>query len=156
MFFNDESLDQLMEIAECTAHLPDPNTMTKSLFDAKADAIRKTLEATRFYRKQVIRNDLVHVIFTKKMKMIDEATTVAVLRQITEPPKPHYTGNGFTPSPNSVPEEEMIAWSFTSLRGPLIEPAYRRYLELFRMVFGVNPETAHGEELNAIALEVEE
>ena len=36
-----------------------------------------------------------------------------------------------------MPEEEMVIWSLASLKGPLIECAYKRYMDLFTRTFGM-------------------
>ena len=41
----------------------------------------------------------------------------------------------FISDPYLLPEEELICWSEASLRAPLNEPGYRRYMKLFRQVF---------------------
>ena len=47
---------------------------------------------------------------------------------------PHYDGAGFIPAAYSVPEEELICWSETSLKGPLTAEGFQRYMELFKQV----------------------
>ena len=42
--------------------------------------------------------------------------------------------SGFIPDAYSVPEEELICWSETSLKGPLTAESFQRYMELFKQV----------------------
>lgn len=100
--------------------MPDPAGESKSLTDARARAAQTTLQRAAYYRGQGIRNDLVHIVMEKRLKLIAEAATVKELREIEAEPKPRYTGNGFAASTFSVPEDEMIVWSLTSLKAPLI------------------------------------
>lgn len=72
----------------------------------------------------------------KRLKLIAGATTIKDIKEIENEPKPRYTGNGFVTGKFSVPEEEMIVWSLTSLEAPLIPAGFDRYMALFRQVFG--------------------
>lgn len=77
---------------------------------------------------------LLCAIAWKKGAMILKTTSKADMQRILKPRCPHYNGNQLVPDPFSVPGEEMIRWSETSLKAPLMEEAYRRYMELFRQV----------------------
>ena len=133
-------IDRIMEFAEAVCMMPDPAGESKSLTDARARAAQTTLQRAAYYRGQGIRNELVHMVVEKRLKLIAEATTVKELREIEAEPKPRYTGNGFAASKFSVPEEEMIIWSLTSLKAPLIPAGFERYMTLFQQVFGAVPE----------------
>ena len=61
-----------------------------------------------------------------------------------------YSNNDFRR--RHIPEEEMILWSLTSLKGPLIPQGLKRYMDLFKQVFGVDPGTCTDEELRSIHL----
>lgn len=139
MITGNKEIDNIMELAESILSLPDGKPYSEALAKAKVNAVGKTLRLTKFYREQGYMSELVYAIFEKKMKMIQEAGTVKELEEIAKPAKPHYNGNGFTISPFSVPEEEMILWSLTSFNGPLIPEAHQRYMELFEQIFGVDP-----------------
>lgn len=49
---------------------------------------------------------------------------------------PNYSGGKFTVSntPYYSEEEELMLWSKTSFRGPLISAGYERYMELFKKI----------------------
>ena len=47
--------------------------------------------------------------------------------------------NEFITSKYCIPEEEMIMWSCTSLKAPLNEAGFKRYMQLFKEVFGFLP-----------------
>lgn len=51
------------------------------------------------------------------------------------PRAPHFDGNKFIPDRYNIPEEELICWCETSLRGPLNENGFNRYMEVFHEVF---------------------
>ena len=80
--------------------------------------------------------------------MLSEATTVKDLRAVSDVPKPHYNGNRVIPSDFSVPEEEIMIWSLTSELGPLNDAGFRRYMELFEELFGIDEETLVKEALS--------
>ena len=78
---------------------------------------------------------LLFAIAEKKGALILKASTKAELEKLKSPRCPHFDGNKFIPDESWVPEEELICWSETSLQGPLNEYGFKRYMELFRMVF---------------------
>ena len=67
-------------------------------------------------------------------KLLYAATTKAEMQKLIRPNCPHYDGAGFIPAAYSVPEEELICWSETSLKGPLTAEGFQRYMELFKQV----------------------
>ena len=132
-------IDRIMEFAQAACMMPDPAGESKSLTDARARAAQTTLQRATYYRGQGIRNDLVHAVVEKRLKLIAGATTVKDIKEIENEPKPRYTGNGFVTGRFSVPEEERIVWSLTSLKVPLIPAGFDRYMALFQQVFGAVP-----------------
>ena len=108
------------------------------LLQAKFDALRASYARVEYYAKQGIANEITDTIMEKKAKMILDATTVQTVRELAAIPKPRYTGAEWIVSPNSVPEEEMVMWSESSLRagGPLRPEAVERYMRLFRDFYG--------------------
>ena len=99
------------------------------------DALRQLGAILRFYEERGYQDRLVIAIGEKKADMILAATSKAAMEKVLKPSCPHYTGAGFIPGEYSVPEEELICWSETSLRGPLTSHATKRYMALFREVF---------------------
>lgn len=136
----DADIDSIMEFAEAACMLPDSESEPKKLADARSRAVEDTLRRAAYYRKEGIRTDLVHTVVEKRLKFIFAAKTQQALKQIMAEPKPRYTGNGFDTSEFCVPEEELIIWSFTSLKAPLMPAGFERYLSLFQQVFGCSPE----------------
>lgn len=78
---------------------------------------------------------LLCAIASKKARWITEATTKKDIQSILNPPAPRYDGNKFYPDKYMPPEEEAIRWSETSLRAPLNEAGFKRYMEVFQQVF---------------------
>lgn len=105
---------------------------------AKLEAYLDTAGRITGYQDHGIRDDLVDVIFEKRLKLIGDANTVGELEKIMKHPKPHFDGNKFLSAPFSVLEEEMVLWSITSLKAPLMPAAFDRYFELFKQIFGVD------------------
>ena len=155
MFVNNPEIDEIFEFAECVAAMPDPSSCSKSLADAKAEALTDAWRRSRKYRSEGFRNDLVHVALMKRLKLIKKASTVAEVKEILAEPKPRYTGNGFVSGPWSVPEEEMMCWSLASLRVPPSSEACERYMQLFRQAFGFDPRDSKYPEKIAV-LEVDD
>ncbi len=97
-------------------------------------ALREMSRYLHHYENLGYMQKLLCVIARKKGAMILKTTSKADMQRILKPRCPHYDGNRFVPDPFSVPEEEMICWSETSLKAPLMEEACRRYMELFQQV----------------------
>lgn len=110
-------------------------TMPEKILEAKFDALRKVNGMLNWYAKENFDEKILDSIMAKKAEMILQAATVKDIREITAPPKPKYNGGKWYTSPNSVPEEEMILWSITSLKAPLSQEAFERYKELFEAFY---------------------
>lgn len=78
---------------------------------------------------------LLLAIAIKKSQWILEAATKKEIQAILNPQAPIYDGNKFYPDKYMPPEEEAICWCETSLRAPLNEAGYNRYMEVFQQVF---------------------
>lgn len=103
-------------------------------------ALRQLQARLHWYSERGYQDKLINAIAEKKSEMIMRTTTKAEMEKVLHAPAPHYTGAGFVTDQYCVPEEELIGWSETSLRGPLIPAGLKRYLELFKLVF---PEETH-------------
>lgn len=108
------------------------------LLNEKFEALKRVYGTVEYYAKEGFMKSLVDTIMEKKAKMILGATSVKDVREIASLPKPQYDGNEWYASANSVPEEEMVLWSMTSLRAPLAYEAVKRYEELFEQFYGVS------------------
>lgn len=94
--------------------------------------LRRTLAQ---YKERMYHDKLLAGIARKRGQMILDATSKKQIERILNPKAPHFDGNKFIPDEYGVAEEELICWSETSFRGPLISVASERYRELFREVF---------------------
>ena len=103
-------------------------------------ALRQLQARLHWYSERGYQNKLISAIAEKKSEMIMRTTTKAEMEKVLHAPALHYTGAGFVTDQYCVPEEELIGWSETSLRGPLIPAGLKRYMELFKLVF---PEETH-------------
>ena len=148
MMTGDNLNDYALEVFLAASVIPEPGTCPDTVRAAKLEAVSKVLQRISFYRSRGFLPHLIHCVFAKKMKMISEATTVKDLRAVSDVPKPHYNGNRVIPSDFSVPEEEIMIWSLTSELGPLNDAGFRRYMELFEDLFGIDEETLVKEALS--------
>ena len=95
-------------------------------------ALRKMRGIAAQYEKDGFLPELIETVFCKKAAFIMKAKTKAELEEIIKPSVPRYSGGIFYPgNPYHVEEEELILWSKTSLKAPLISQGYKRYQELF-------------------------
>ena len=75
--------------------------------------------------------------------MIMSASSKTEMDKILKPKAPHFDGVRFVADRYLLPEEELICWSEASLRAPLNEYAFRRYMELFCRMFPEESEALH-------------
>lgn len=106
--------------------------LDEKLRSRRFDALRKMREITVQYEEEGFLPELVETVFCKKADFIMNAKTKTALEEILKPSTPRYSGGIFYPG-NSyhVEEEELLLWSKTSLKAPLIPQGYKRYQELF-------------------------
>lgn len=88
--------------------------------ELRMEAISRLNGILHQYEKHMYCAKLLAGIARKKGKMILEATTKTDVERILNPRASHYDGNKFIPDQYGIAEEELICWSETSLRGPLI------------------------------------
>ena len=130
---NPRMLTYAMAIAEL---IVSSESQKESLLAEKFEALKKSWLLLEYYASEGFDEKILDTIMEKKSKMILDATSVKDIRELSEPPKPYYTGNTWVASINSVPEEEMIWWSKASLKAPLSREATERYMELFKAFYG--------------------
>lgn len=97
-------------------------------------AIRKLQSVLFHYQSLGYIEKLLCVIAEKKGRLICSVSSKAEMEKLLKPRCPHYDGNQFIPDEFCVPEEELICWSETSLRAPLNDVGFRRYMELFSQI----------------------
>lgn len=111
--------------------------VNEKLRSRRFDALRKMREIVAQYEEDGFLPELVETVFCKKTAFIMKAKTKAELEEIIKPSTPRYSGGAFYPgSLYHVEEEELILWSKTSLKAPLISQGYKRYQELFEKYIG--------------------
>lgn len=98
-------------------------------------AIGSLQRCLHYYRQLGYMPKLLYAIAEKKGRMIGSITSKSEMEQVIRPRCPHYDGNRFIPDAYSVPEEELICWSETSLKAPLNAAGLQRYMELFKQIF---------------------
>lgn len=103
----------------------------------KYAAILELIPRLRFYSEKMFSEErLIRPIAMKKIEFIKAATSKKQLAEILGPPKVRYNGNTVVPvSDFTIPEEELIIWSLTSLEAPLIDVGFRRYMEVFNLIY---------------------
>lgn len=109
--------------------------MPDKVRELRFNAIRQLQSRLAFYRERGYMEQLLCAITRKKAEMIMKATSKTEMEQVMKIKAPHFDGNKFTADEYSVPEEEMISWAETSLKAPLNEYGFRRYMELFQQIF---------------------
>ena len=134
--------------------LADPQ-QPKALLEAKLYAFQQVKGLMYQYEKHGIREDLLDVIFDKKLKLILKAKTASEVKHASEPPKPDYSPGTWREDPFSLPEEELALWAIVSPNNMLIPPARERYMDLFTRVFGITREQLTKGPLPDVKLEVQ-
>lgn len=111
------------------------SAVTEKVKEIRFNALLRLRAYLTHYDKLGYRGDLLTAIATKKGDMIMSATTKAEMEKILVPHCPHYNGNKFIAGQYSVLEEELICWGETSLRAPLNETGFKRYMEVCSLVY---------------------
>lgn len=130
---NPRMLTYAMAIAELIVY---SDGQKEKLLKEKFEALRKSWSLLESYARDGFDERILDAIMEKKSRMILGSTSISDIRELSEPPKPYYTGNTWSVSKNSVPEEEMIWWSKASERSPLMREAVERYMDLFKQFYG--------------------
>ena len=109
--------------------------ITEKLFELRYNALRQVQANLMFYQERGYRSELLERIAARKAALIMSANSISEVEKIIRPRAPHFDGVRFIPDPYLLPEEELICWSETSLRAPLNEAGYQRYMTLLRQIF---------------------
>lgn len=112
-----------------------PSKKEQKLLEEKIRAIHSVHTQMIHHKQSGIMPNLLNFICMKKAEMLKAATTIQDVKEIADPPKPNYTGNGWQLSPNSLIEEEVIYWSQTSLKALLNQIRFKRYISLMEEIF---------------------
>ncbi|MDO4275046.1 MAG: hypothetical protein Q4D16_15360 [Eubacteriales bacterium] len=120
------------EYAKCIAELLTDETLTEDIFCLRMQAIQRLRAITAQFEKEGFLEELVEQVFKKKAAFLMEATSKTQIEKIMKPSTPHYScGNFYPGSCYHVEEEELLIWSRTSMLGPMIPSAQKRFEELF-------------------------
>lgn len=98
-------------------------------------ALRKLMGQLYRYKERGFDESLLCAIAEKKGKLIIKTTSKVEMERVMIPMPPHFDGNRFIPDKYSIPEEELIVWSESSLKGPLIPEAFDRFSKLFKIIY---------------------
>jgi hypothetical protein len=101
----------------------------------RIDALKKVQRSLNHYHHLGYIPELTRAIAEKKCRMIKEATSKSEMEKFLQPRCPRYDGEKFIEDPYIVPEEELICWSYASLRFPLNSIGAARFQEVFKRVF---------------------
>ena len=101
----------------------------------RIDALKKVQRSLNHYHHLGYIPELTRAIAEKKCRMIKEATSKSEMEKFIQPRCPRYDGEKFIEDPYIIPEEEMICWSYASLRFPLNSIGAARFQEVFKRVF---------------------
>ena len=101
----------------------------------RIDALKKVQRSLNHYHHLGYIPELTRAIAEKKCRMIKEATSKSEMEKFLQPRCPRYDGEKFIEDPYIIPEEELICWSYASLRFPLNSIGVARFQEVFKRVF---------------------
>ena len=101
----------------------------------RIDALKKVQRSLNHYHHLGYIPELTRAIAEKKCRMIKEATSKSEIEKFLQPRCPRYDGEKFIEDPYIIPEEELICWSYASLRFPLNNIGAARFQEVFKRVF---------------------
>ena len=107
----------------------------EKLFVLRFEALKSLQGLLSQYEDRGYIAKLLRSIGEKKGAMIMSASSKTEMDRILRPKAPHYDGVRFVSDRYLLPEEELICWSEASLRAPLNEAGFQRYMELFRRIF---------------------
>lgn len=101
----------------------------------RVEALKKVQRSLNHYHHLGYIQQLTAAIAEKKCRMIKKATSKDEMKRFLEPRCPHYDGEKFIEDPYIIPEEELICWSYASLRFPLNSIGAARFQKVFNHVF---------------------
>ena len=128
-------MDFEMVIFFAFAEIVMDETATDDLKSIRIDALKKVQRSLNHYHHLGYIPELTRAIAEKKCRMIKEATSKSEMEKFLQPRCPRYDGEKFIEDPYIIPEEELICWSYASLRFPLNNIGAARFQEVFKRVF---------------------
>ena len=108
-------------------------TRQEKLEITRLAAFIKANQIARHFRERGFDSKLIDRARNKRMQAIKQATTIGELNQITKLSEPVFLRTGIsTPTDRFyLEEEEVMLWSEASLKAPLNQEGFNRYLQLF-------------------------
>lgn len=128
-------MDFEMVIFFAFAEIVMDETASDDLKSLRIDALKKVQRSLNHYHHLGYIAELTRAIAEKKCRMIKEATSKSEMEKVLQPRCPRYDGEKFIEDPYIIPEEELICWSYASLRFPLNSIGAARFQEVFKRVF---------------------
>ena len=128
-------MDFEMVIFFAFAEIVMDETASDDLKSLRIDALKKVQRSLNHYHHLGYIPELTRAIAGKKCRMIKEATSKSEMEKFLQPRCPRYDGEKFIEDPYIIPEEELICWSYASLRFPLNSIGAARFQEVFKRVF---------------------
>lgn len=104
------------------------------------EALSQLQKSLNHYKRLGFLPRLTSAIAEKKCSWIKEATSKADMEKFPKARCPRYDGEKFIEDAFIVPEEELICWSYASLRSPLNSIGAKRFHEVYQRVFADDPE----------------
>ena len=127
-------MDFEMVIFFAFAEIVMDETASDDLKSIRIDALKKVQRSLNHYHHLGYIPELTRAIAEKKCRMIKEATSKSEMEKFLQPRCPRYDGEKFIEDPYIIPEEELICWSYASLRFPLNSIGAARFQEVFKRV----------------------
>lgn len=109
--------------------------LKQSVWELRLTGLRQLQTQLTYYEKLGYNRSLLEAISEKKSQIVLRVSSQTELDKVIRPRAPRFVGNKFIPDEHSIPEEELICWCEASLRAPLNEYGFHRYMEVFRQVF---------------------
>ena len=124
------------EYAKVLAEVVLDTTCSEKERELRLECLTKTFGRAKGYLKKGFLPDVVEAFFVRKMNGLPLVSTKQDTQDFLKISTPNYSGGKFTVSntPYYSEEEELMLWSKTSFRGPLISAGYERYMELFKKI----------------------
>ena len=101
----------------------------------RINGLKELSKYLEYYQNNGYLESLINKIAEKKIKMIMQITSKTEMNKMIKPSCPYFNGSIFISDEYNVIEEELICWSETSLQAPLSEVGFKRYKELFDIIF---------------------
>lgn len=124
------------EYAKVLAEVVLDTTCSEKERELRLECLTKTFGRAKAYLKKGFLPDVVEAFFVRKMNGLPLVSTKQDTQDFLKISTPNYSVGKFTVSntPYYSEEEELMLWSETSFRGPLISAGYERYMELFKKI----------------------